>query len=281
MKILVTGRNGLLGAQLIKFLKQENFYVEGIDVDIRNKRNLDRFVNKFSKINWIIHTLAITDTKLCEKNRTLCFDYNVEGTRNIRDIAFKKNSRLIFTSTSSVFSGEEGDYKENDLPYPKNFYNLSKVIGEQIVLDYENSLIIRMNLIGSHKKSARNLNFFEWLLEAFKKNRDISLYKNVYINPLSNITLSRLIGRLINMYPKEKILHLGSRNILSKADIGRIVLKTFPKYKGTIKYTRLLGKEGNFYSPQKAWLNVDFVQNKIGLEMPLLESEINLLLTEK
>ena len=278
MNILVTGRNGLLGAELINFLRTSDHNVDGISTDLRNLKHLEAFTNTYSRIDWIIHTSAITDTNLCERNRNLCFDFNILRTRNIRNIAHKKKSKLIFTSTASVFSGKEGNYKEQDIPYPINFYNLSKFVGEQLVLDYNDGLVLRINLIGFHRIKPRNLNFFEWLIEAFKKNRDINLYKDVYINPLSNITLSQQIENLIKINPKEKILHLGSANVLSKAAIGKIVLNKFPKFKGIAKFINHSKKENGVHFPLKIGLNVDYVQNKLGIKMPTLESEIDLLM---
>ena len=279
MNILVSGRNGLLGKELINYLRTSDHNVDGFNIDLRNFKHLEKFTDKYSRIDWIIHTSAITDTSLCERNRRLCFDFNILGTKNIRNIAHKKKSKLIFTSTASVFSGKEGNYKEKYIPYPINFYNLSKFVGEQLILDYNGGLVLRINLIGFHRIKPRNLNFFEWLIESFEKNRDIKLHKDVYINPLSNITLSHQIENLIKINPKEKILHLGSANVLSKAAIGKIVLKEFPKFKGIAKFVNHSKKENGVHFPLKIWLNVDYVQNKLGIKMPTLESEVNLLMS--
>src|SRR3989338_4261843 len=101
-----------------------------------------------------------------------------------------------------------------------NFYNHTKYEGEKAVLEYEKALVLRINLIGVHPNGSRGQNFFEWLLDSAKANKDITLFSDVMINPLSNWTIAEFIEKIINTNPKGKILHIASSNVLSKADIG-------------------------------------------------------------
>ena len=54
------------------------------------------------------------------------------------------------------------------------------------------------------------------------------------VNPLSNWTVAQLISKIISLNPKEKILHLASKKPLSKADIGKIIIKKLGNYKGKV-----------------------------------------------
>ena len=164
------------------------------------------------------------------------------------------------------------------MPYPKNFYNLSKLLGEQIVQEYPLGLILRINLIGIHPKGSRGLNFFEWLVDTIKSNKDIKLFNDIMINPLSNLTLAELISKLIKINPKKNILHFGSKNILSKADMGKLVIKFFKKYNGKAQFINTDEIANKTPGPKQMWLNVDYVQNKLGVKMPTLESEIKRIL---
>ena len=42
-------------------------------------------------------------------------------------------------------------YKESSVPYPENFYALTKLIGEQFVKNLKNNIIIRTNFKGKQK----------------------------------------------------------------------------------------------------------------------------------
>src|SRR5438045_3420060 len=129
--ILVTGSSGLLGSALLKTLPG----IEEFEGDITNAKAVDACGKNAS---WIIHTAAMTNVDACEKNQQQCWQVNVEGTKNVRNLARKLGAKLLYISTVSVFDGVSGNYQEADVPYPKNAYNLSKLLGEQAVLDYEN-----------------------------------------------------------------------------------------------------------------------------------------------
>ena len=55
----------------------------------------------------------------------------------------KLNIKLIHFSTSYVYSGKKGNYKETDSLMPNNNYAWSKLGGESSVQLYKNSLILR------------------------------------------------------------------------------------------------------------------------------------------
>ena len=62
------------------------------------------------------------------------------------------NSYFINISTDYVFNGLKGNYKEDDLPEPVNYYGLSKLLGDIYANSYDNALIIRTS--GSGKSSS-------------------------------------------------------------------------------------------------------------------------------
>ena len=278
LRILVTGGTGLLGSALLKELEERGHDVDALRADIRNAGALRDIAKEEKACDWIIHTAAMTDVSNCEEDRQLCYDTNVLGTKNIRDLASGVKARLIYISTASVFSWETGGYKELDLPYPKNYYDLSKLLGEQLVLEYRLGLILRINLIGIHPQGSRGQNFFEWLLDSVKANRDIHLFNDVIINPLSNITLAELIGRITEIKPTERILHLGSSNHVSKAAIGKLVIKHIKEYSGKADYVSIDSIPGGAPRPKQMWLNMDYAQHTLGFTMPSLESEVEKIL---
>src|SRR5437763_1121209 len=89
--VLVTGITGLLGSTLKIVLEQQGFNVADLGLDITNTKALLQYVPDTS-IDWVIHTAAITDTKLCETDRNLCYKVNFEGTKNVRDLARRLKS---------------------------------------------------------------------------------------------------------------------------------------------------------------------------------------------
>jgi dTDP-4-dehydrorhamnose reductase len=204
---------------------------------------------------------------------------NVTGTKNLCAAAKELGIPIIYTSTVSVFDGEVGDYTEEDEPKPGNFYSQTKFEGEAPVVAYEKGMVIRLNIVGIHGNDSTNKNnFFEWALANIKENKDMNLFADVFINPLSNWTLAEMIVELMEKEHKEKVLHLGSKNILSKADFVKYMINTIGNYSGTAADTSVDDFPGAKRAKQM-WLNVKKAEKLLGKEMPGLESEIEKILS--
>ena len=99
-----------------------------------------------------------------DKNISESISLNIIGTSNLVNICSKLNIKVIYFSTSYVYPGDKGDYKEDDPVLPWNNYAWSKLGGECAVQMYKNSLILRVCMTEKpfiHKKAFANvkLNF--------------------------------------------------------------------------------------------------------------------------
>ena len=99
-----------------------------------------------------------------DKNIVKSINLNIIGTSNIVKEASKYNIKVIYLSTSYVYQGLKGNYKESDPIKPWNNYSWSKLGGECAVQMYKNSLILRLCMTEkpfTHKKAYANvkLNF--------------------------------------------------------------------------------------------------------------------------
>jgi len=147
MVVLITGGTGSLGVELQKVFP-ENISPTHEELDVTNKEQVKKIFRQ-NKINTVIHTAAITKIRKCEDNRQLAWNVNVEGTKNLIDeiIHSKLNINFIYVSTACVFDGHSGMYTEKSIPYPENFYSLTKLLGEIEVNRLSNATIIRTNFV--------------------------------------------------------------------------------------------------------------------------------------
>lgn len=288
-KVLITGASGLLGSEITNYLSKTGHKVTGIFN--RHNRLADSGSNikkvrcdisKLSSINslpsefdLIIHCAAMTDVNECEKNKKACFLVNVIGTRNIMSLAKKSRAKLIYISTPSIFDGITGNYREADPPNPKNYYSLSKLLGEEAVFSYVKSLIIRTAPIGIHSLKRQPINFFEWLTDSIKNDKNINLFSDINFNPLSAATLAKIILD-INKKASTGLIHIGSRDFLSKASFGKLVLAKFSNYKGVADTTSVAAIQSSTERPKEMWLNVKKALG-LGINLPTLEEEIKFL----
>jgi dTDP-4-dehydrorhamnose reductase len=153
-KIIGTGLTGLVGSRIVELLKDKFEFVDfsldsGVNVlDIASLENAFE-LNKDAIA--VLHLAAFTDTNGAWEQKDdqsgLCYQLNVEGTRNILNLAQKYNQYLIYISTDFIFDGTKTTpYLETDTPNPIEWYGKTKYLGEKVILDsgYSNYNISRI-----------------------------------------------------------------------------------------------------------------------------------------
>ena len=176
-KIVVTGGTGRFGS----VLKRDKF---GYNMLFPNKKLLN--ITKFNTIKkylsktkpyYLIHLAGLSrPMKIHEKNISKSIELNIIGTANIVKACEILKIKLIYFSTSYVYPGTKGNYKETDPLLPSSNYAWSKLGGEAAVQMYKNSLIIRASMTEKpfvHKKAFANVftnfSYHEDFLKIFKK----------------------------------------------------------------------------------------------------------------
>jgi len=141
---------------------------------------------------------------------------NIIGTANIVKACAEKNIKLIYFSTSYVYEGKKGNYKETDPILPINNYAWSKLGGESSVHLYKNSLILRLAMT-EHP-------FIHSV--AFTNAKNNFIYRNEVI---------KFLPKLLN---KKGILNVGGKYSTSiykfakksNPSVKPIILKNFRKF---------------------------------------------------
>ena len=271
--VVVTGSRGLLGATLMRVLPEAGFRAVPFTGDIRDAEAVATQIAQAAPA-YVVHAAAMTYVAACERQPQQAFAVNCGGTKNVVAAARAAGASLLYISTASVFRGDHGDYGEEDAPDPTNAYNRSKREGERHTLDYDRGLVLRLNMIGIHPDGSRSQNFLEWLLDRFCANEDMVLFADACINPLSNWTIAALIAKVMTRDGSGKILHIGSRDVKSKAAIGELVCARFPGYLGTVRPGSVDAIADGRYRPKQMWLNTDRSAALLG-PMPTVAQELD------
>jgi dTDP-4-dehydrorhamnose reductase len=271
--VVVTGSRGLLGATLMRVLPEAGFRAVALSGDIRDAADVAKQIAQAAP-DHVVHAAAMTDVAACERNPQQALAVNGEGTKNVVAAARAAAKPILYISTASVFRGDHGDCREDDTPEPINAYNQSKREGERHTLDYERGTVLRLNLIGIHPDGSRGKNFLEWLLDDFLADKDMTLFADVCINPLSNWTIAALIAKILARDRLGNILHIGSRDVKSKAAIGDLVRARFHGYRGTLRPGSVDAIANGVFRPKQMWLNTDKAAALFGA-MPTVAQELD------
>ncbi|QLG11511.1 NAD(P)-dependent oxidoreductase [Deinococcus sp. D7000] len=142
MRILLTGGGGRLGTEL-RSLLPSIVSPSSQDLDVTNPDQVQDVVRREAP-QVIVHAAAYTNVSGAEQEHGKCWAVNVEGTRHIAKASNLVGAKLVHISTDYVFSGESGNYREEDTPGPVvNFYALSKLVAEEAARCAAQHLILR------------------------------------------------------------------------------------------------------------------------------------------
>jgi dTDP-4-dehydrorhamnose reductase len=153
LNVFITGSTGNLGKELVKVFPN-TLAPTHKELDITDEKAVFEYVER-NKPEAIIHCAALTGVRECEDSKETAWRINVEGTENLVKACEKavKSCYFVYISTACVFYGDKGNYVETDTPHPKNFYSLTKLLGEFIVKysTLKKWLIIRTNFVARGK----------------------------------------------------------------------------------------------------------------------------------
>jgi dTDP-4-dehydrorhamnose reductase len=229
MRIVVLGSSGRVGGYLLPLLRSCEHEALGLSrgegddlhADLTDFGQVSFALNKV-RPDAIVNLAAQTNIDECEKCPQNAYLANVKIVENlVRWIENNGNSsHLVQLSTDQIYDSL-GPHKEGDISL-KNYYGFSKYAGE-LVAAKVNSTILRTNFFGQSRSLGR-LSFSDWLVDSLIKEKEITVFDDVYFSPLSLQRLVELLG-LVALKRQQGIFNLGSREGMSKADFAFYLAK--------------------------------------------------------
>ena len=155
MKSLVTGGAGFIGSNLALELEKGGYDVIAIDSLKPGKEdNLNGFKGKIIKgdvshpfeikerLDIIFHEAAITDPRFEDDKEMI--RANLEGFKNIINLAQKNNAKLIYASTAGLYGNGPVPMKENQKKEILSAYAKSKLMMDELAEKYFD----KMHIVG-------------------------------------------------------------------------------------------------------------------------------------
>jgi dTDP-4-dehydrorhamnose reductase len=144
--VFVVGSRGQLGRDLMTALVND-FDLAGADLPEIDITNADSTADVIRPHNpdVIVNSAAFTDVDACETEHTAARAVNVDGPRNLADLAQAIDATLIHVSTDYVFDGQRQipePYRESDTPDPRTSYGHTKREGERAALAASDRVVI-------------------------------------------------------------------------------------------------------------------------------------------
>jgi len=209
----------------VVFSAYNKHIIEGkntIFLDITDEKMVRKTIKELTP-DVIVHAAAFTNVDKCETEQKTAFEINANGTKNIATGAYDVHAKLVSISTDYVFDGEKGNYRENDKTNPVNYYGLTKLEGEKMVMHHcDNFVIARTSVVyGSHKK-----NFATWMIEELKQENPIHIVTDQWVSPTLNLDLAEQVLALIEK-DKTGIFHTAGAERISRYDFALKLAEVF------------------------------------------------------
>lgn len=230
-KVLVIGATGMLGHMVYRYLYETASYdlfnsvyrtkltEDSIICDVTNEGALVGLFNKTNP-NVVVNCVGALISQSNENPEAAIY-LNALLPHKLKRLCDRQNAKLIHVSTDCVFSGNKGNYAEDDYRDADDVYGRSKALGE---IDEAPHCTLRTSIIGPElKKNGTGL--FHWFMN---QTGHIPGFSKAIWGGVTTLELAKVIEKAI----KEDfsgIIQVTNGMSISKFDLLNLFAETFLK----------------------------------------------------
>lgn len=201
MRVAVIGSTGQLGQDLMQVFGEEAVGFAHQDLDVTDEESVASAIRS-AEPDWVLNTAAFHRVGDCEVNPTLTFAVNASGALNVARAAAATGSGVAFFSTDYVFGGQDRErgnpFEEGDVPRPLSVYGVSKVAGEQLVMQANpRHLVVRSAGLYGTATSRKGWTFPELMLNKARTEGALRVVTDQVLSPTFTADLARKTKELI------------------------------------------------------------------------------------
>lgn len=255
MNILVTGGAGFIGSHLVERLIQLGHYVWTLDdmstgriqslneVTENNRHAMihgsvtDKYLLQglIKRCDVIFHLAAVLGVKNTVENPLKVIEGNIDGTRNILEIAYQHNVKVVFSSTSEVYG------RNNKLPYNEDSdrvlgspsihrwcYATAKALDEHMCFAYAQkglpvSIVRYFNAYGPRQTSSQYGGVIPRFIRAALHNQPLEVYNDGSQIRCFTFVSDTVEGTIATMNPTTNGLafNIGSEHSITILDLAK------------------------------------------------------------
>ncbi len=240
MRILIIGASGFIGHYLLRRLRHKSDHEvtktynsrapEDIDqswhrLEITDYQRLDQVFLQ-ARPDVVVLLAAIADVGTAERDPARATEVNVDGAAQVARLCTRYHARLVFLSSEYVFSGDRGNYQEDDAPKPNTHYGRTKWQAELAVArEASQWSIVRTSVVYGWPLFGRR-NLAAMIIDRLKNNETYIGDTNTYRTPIYVEHLTEGIMRLVADY-HPGICHLAGADWMNMYQFACAVAEVF------------------------------------------------------
>tara|TARA_B110001454_G_scaffold13402_2_gene12162 strand:- start:105 stop:998 length:894 start_codon:yes stop_codon:yes gene_type:complete len=283
-KILILGASGRVGKEIYKILKnnfpdsknnvfgtyhnKKNDHLEHLDLN-----DLSEIKNIFKTIqpNILIHTAGMIYPIECEENQDLAWNVNVIGTKNIVECCKKYNCKLVYLSSDYVFDGIENIYDESHVVNPINFYGKTKSESEKLVLDLEDSLIVRTAWVNDYDKNSKS--FVMQVINSLNNKNFFNAPSDQFGHPTLSHNLAEIVIELIHK-KSTGIFNVAGLTFIDRYNFAKKIAETFSLDSSFIHEVSTAELHQPIKRPSRIQLDFKKIQSTVSTKLLTLNEQL-------
>lgn len=212
MKIIIFGKTGQVGQEIINLLSHSNISHLAIardEVDHKDEKSINNIIIDYNP-SIIINAAAYTKVEDAENNQEEALAINTFFPEILAKICAKKNIFLVHYSTDYIFDGQaKSPIKETESPSPLNFYGRTKLEGEKkIINNHSKYMILRTSWV----YSKYNNNFLKKVALKLQENHSI----NIVDDQLGVPTSAKFLSEITLLLLKKHSNQIGIYNVVPR-----------------------------------------------------------------
>jgi len=285
-KLLIIGGSGLVGSTLLQYATPNydihfTYNTNKITFDNTNSTQINLLDNQKKNLELIkeirpdivVNTAAQSSVDLCESDHENADKLHVKITQDITQVCKDIDSKLVYISTDAVFQGELNKrYTEIDSTNPVNYYGLTKLRAEQIILNSsKNNVVLRTAVVyGYHKKSR----FTNWIIDSLRQSKNMELFVDQYNTPTLVDDLAKSII-LILQKNISGLFHASGSSCINRFEFAVKLAEKFNYDKSLISPVTSKEKKQDAPRPVSTCLNSQKLESLIDFQFSSIDDGIS------
>ncbi|MGC2741657.1 MAG: SDR family oxidoreductase, partial [Candidatus Angelobacter sp.] len=162
----------------------------------------------------IVNCVGVIKQRSEAKSAVPSITINALLPHRLAELCQRWEGRLIHFSTDCVFSGERGNYTEDDFSDAHDLYGRTKFLGE---VSARNALTLRTSMIGRELTQFRSL--LDWFLAEAHARRRVQGFTRAFYSGVTTNYLAELLGQIISRHPQLHGLYQVASDTVSKFEL--------------------------------------------------------------
>ncbi len=241
MKILVVGASGMIGSTVLRVLSEnrdwqvfgtvrdasvQRFFPASIGkgliagIDVENSDILMKVLD-IVRPDVVINCAGLTKHKPEAEDPLVAIPINTLMPHRLAGLCKLINARLIHVSSDCVFSGEKGNYTEDEYTDARDIYGKSKALGEVV---YPHTITLRTSTIGHELQSKYGL--LDWFLS---QEGHCKGYTRAVFSGLPTVIFAQVIRDVVIPRPDLYGLYHVAAKPINKFELLKLIANIYSK----------------------------------------------------